>query len=71
AGEESDLDLLIITREIMTHRDRNAISGIIFEANYRYSTNLSMVVVDAASWNMGILSLTPLYSEVQRDGVTI
>jgi len=68
---ESDLDLLVITREAMTHGDRNTISDIIFEVNYSYGTNLSFVVVDAFSWNEGVYSLTPLYSEVQRDGVVV
>jgi len=69
--EESDLDLLLITREAMTHRDRNTISDVIFEVNYSYGTNLSVVVVDAFSWNKGVYSLIPLYSEVQRDGVVV
>jgi predicted nucleotidyltransferase len=69
--EESDLDLLVITREVMTHRDRNTISDIIFEVNYSYGTNLSVIVVDTFSWNNGVYSLIPLYSEVQRDGVVV
>jgi predicted nucleotidyltransferase len=69
--EESDLDLLVITSEVMTYRDRNAISDIIFEINYSYGTNISIVVVDAFSWNKGIYSLIPFYSEVQRDGVVV
>jgi predicted nucleotidyltransferase len=68
---ESDLDLLVITGEVMTHRDRNTISEIIFEVNYVYGTNLSVVVVDTFSWNKGVYSLIPLYSEVLRDGVVV
>ncbi|MHB1041655.1 MAG: nucleotidyltransferase family protein [Eubacteriales bacterium] len=68
---ESDLDLLVITSEVMTHRDRNTMSDIIFEINYNYGTNLSIVVVDAFSWNKGVLTLTPLYTEIKRDGVIV
>ncbi|MBT9173919.1 MAG: hypothetical protein DDT21_02326 [Syntrophomonadaceae bacterium] len=69
--EESDLDLLVVTREVMSHRDRNTISDVIFEVNYDYGTNLSVVVVDTFSWDKGVYSLIPLYSEVQRDGVVV
>lgn len=71
ATEESDLDLMVITEEVLTHKDRNAIYDIIFEVNYKYATNLSAVVVDAFSWESGILTLTPIFSEVQRDGVIV
>ncbi|MEW6172436.1 MAG: nucleotidyltransferase domain-containing protein [Bacillota bacterium] len=70
-NKESDLDLLAITEEVMTHRDRNIIYNIIFEINYKYGTNLSVVVVDAFAWDEGIFSLTPLYSEVHRDGIPV
>ncbi|MBS3985521.1 MAG: nucleotidyltransferase domain-containing protein [Selenomonadales bacterium] len=71
ADEESDLDLLVITKEMVTHRDRNVMSDIIFDVNYAYGTNLSLVVVDTFAWNKGVYSLIPLYSEVQRDGVIV
>ncbi|MEW6447343.1 MAG: helix-turn-helix domain-containing protein [Bacillota bacterium] len=69
--EGSDLDLLAITQKPVTHRDRNVIYGIIFETNYKYGTNLSIVTVDAPAWNEGLLALTPLYAEVERDGVPV
>jgi predicted nucleotidyltransferase len=69
--ENSDLDLLVVTNNIMTHRERNAMSDIIFEINYRYSTNISIVIVDSFSWNKGIYSLLPINSEILRDGVVV
>lgn len=69
--EDSDLDLLVVTREVMTHQERNAISDIVFEANYTYGTNLSVVVVDVLTWERGLYALGPLHSEVQRDGVVV
>lgn len=70
-GEESDIDLLAITKEKLTHRDRNIVYDAIFEINYKYGTNFSVVVVDAFSWNQGVLSLTPLHAEVQQDGIPV
>jgi predicted nucleotidyltransferase len=64
--EESDLDLLVITGEVMTHRDRNTISDIIFEVNYFYGTNLSVVVVDTFSVNPSCL-----YSSAQQKVATL
>ena len=69
--ENSDLDLLVVTNKIMTHRERNAMSDIIFEINYRYSTNISIVIVDSFSWNRGIYSLLPINFEILRDGVVV
>jgi len=69
--EHSDLDLLVITGKVMTHGERNSVSDVIFEVNYAFGTNLSVVVVDALAWDSGIYSLGPFHSEVQRDGVVV
>jgi uncharacterized protein len=69
AGEGSDIDLLALTHEEVSHRTRNMISDLIFEVNFKYQTNLSIVVADSPSWKNGILSLTPFYNEVRRDGL--
>lgn len=70
-GKESDIDLLAITGKKLTHRDRNVIYDIIFEINYKYGTNLSVVVVDAFSWNQGVLSLTSLHAEIRQGGIPV
>ena len=71
ADEGSDLDVMVITREPATHRMRNAMSDVIFELNLEYDTNLSIVAVDAQSWDAGILTQTALHAEVERDGVPL
>ena len=71
ADEGSDLDLLVVTTEPMTYRMRNAMSDAIFDINLEYDTNLSIVVVDAGSWESGVLSATPLHAEIERDGVFV
>ena len=71
ADEESDLDLLVVTTEPPTHRMRNAMSDEIFAINLEHGTNLSIVVVEAHSWERGPLANTPLYAEVARDGVMV
>ena len=71
AGEESDLDLLVVTTEPPTHRMRNAMSDEIFAINLEHGTNLSIVVVEAHSWERGPLAHTPLHAEIARDGVLL
>lgn len=71
ADEESDIDLLILTKERVLHGIRNLMSDIVFEVNLKYGTNISIVIVESASWQNGILSATPFYTEVQRDGITL
>lgn len=69
AREGSDQDLLIITSEKVPHEIMNKMYGLVFEINLEFGTNISIVIVDADSWHRGIMTLTPLYKEVQRDGV--
>ena len=71
ASFESDLDLLVITDRLMSHRERAEMSDVVFEVNLEYDTNISLVVIDGASWNGGIYSLTQFYAEVARDGVYV
>jgi predicted nucleotidyltransferase len=69
AQEGSDTDLLVLTSAEVSHRTRNLMSDIIFEINFTYNTNLSIVVAEVNSWNHGIISLLNIHDEVQRDGV--
>lgn len=70
-SDDSDIDLLILTREPATHALRSAISDTLFEVNQKYGTLLSAVVVEHRSWLSGPHSLLPLHEEVERDGVRL
>lgn len=71
SDEESDMDVLIVLADKVTHRIRNNISDIAFEINLKYETNISVVVFDEETWNNGVLKLTSFYSKVVREGVAI
>ncbi|MGQ9631707.1 MAG: nucleotidyltransferase family protein [bacterium] len=71
AEEGSDLDLLVLTGKKASYRMRNSMPDIVFEVNLKYGTNISIVVVDSKLWHNGIMALTPLYAEVQRDGIPL
>lgn len=71
AGEDSDIDVLVITAVPLSHKEKRAMSGITFEIDLKYGTCISLIVVDAAAWYNGLYRYTALYNEVQRDGVAI
>jgi len=71
AVNDSDLDLLVITKGKVPYSTRNLMSDLIFEINLMYETNLSIVIVDSDSWCGGVLSHTQLYDEVSRDGIPV
>ncbi len=67
--EESDIDLLIITDEVLSRRIRHEITDIVFEVNLKYETNYSTFVVDRNSWRNGPYSILPIHDEIEREGV--
>lgn len=69
--EESDVDILIVLRDIPTHNIRNRISTIILDINLEYDVNLSGLVVDKKTWDDGLLSVLPIHEEVAREGILI
>ena len=68
---ESDVDILIVLRDLPSHRIRNRISSIILDINLEYDANLSGLVVDKKSWDDGPLSVLPIHDEVEREGILI
>jgi predicted nucleotidyltransferase len=71
ADEESDIDLLIITRIPLQRIVRHQITDIVCEINLKYETNISTLVVDQKSWNNGLFSVLPLRDEILREGVAL
>lgn len=71
ADEESDLDLLVITRQLLTRSERHQITDVVFEVNLQYGTNFSTLVVDHHSWETGMISILPLREEILKDGIPL
>ena len=69
--EESDVDLLVVTARPLTRWERHRITNIVFEVNLQHDTNFSTLVVDAKSWETGIISVLPIRDEIIRDGVQV
>lgn len=68
---DSDIDLLVITSEVLPRTVRHGITDIVCEVNLKYGTNYSVLVVDRDSWESGLFSVTPLKSEIQKDGIEV
>lgn len=69
--EESDIDLLVVTSQVLKRMARHEITDMVFEVNLRYGTNFSTLVIDRASWESGVVSVLPLRDEVLREGVLL
>ena len=67
--EESDIDLLIITVDVLPRRVRHEITDIVFDVSLKYETNYSTLVVDRSSWKSGPYCILPIHDEIEREGV--
>jgi predicted nucleotidyltransferase len=71
AGEESDIDLLILTQNQLSRSERHQITGIVFEVSLEYDTNFSTLVVTRSSWESGLFSVLPIRQQIIEDGIAI
>jgi uncharacterized protein len=71
ADEESDIDLLAITAEILSWDAQNELTGIVTEVNLEYETNFSTLVVDKQAWESGVYRILPIKQEILKDGVLV
>ncbi len=69
--DESDIDLLIVTKHPLKRTVRHQITDIVFEINLRCDTNFSTLVVDRDSWESGLLSVLPIHNEILKEGVAL
>ncbi len=70
AEKESDLDVLVLTKRPMKHREKHDIYAMVTKINQAFDSNISTLIVDERSWENGLYSLLPIKEEVNRDGVT-
>ena len=71
SDDESDTDLLILTKEKLSREVRHGITDIVFEINLANDTNLSTTVIDIDSWENGVYTVLPIHKEIDRDGILI
>ena len=71
ADEESDVDVLIVLKEHPNHEIRNRISNVTLDINLEYDTNLSELIVDQQAWDEGLLTVLPIYAEIQEQRIQL
>lgn len=71
AGDESDIDLLILTRNQLSRLERHQITALVFEVNLEFGTNFSTLVVNRSSWESGQFSWLPIHQQILKDGVAV
>lgn len=71
ADEESDIDLLVLTKYPLDNWRRHEISCVASDVNLSYETNICTVVIDAENWHFGIASVLPFKLEVLEDGLPV
>ncbi len=71
ADEESDVDLLIVLKEPLSHQVRDRITSIVLEINLEFDTNLSELIVDRQTWDYGLPSVLPIHQTIQEEGIPL
>ena len=71
ADYESDIDLLVLTARKLDRTSRHEITGVVFEINLKYDTNISTIVVDSNTWDTGLISVLPIRDEVHSEGIVL
>jgi predicted nucleotidyltransferase len=71
AEEGSDLDVLMVTKNQLSHQERHDIYTIATEVDWEFDTNISVTIVDEQNWESGFYSILPIKDEVLRDGVVL
>jgi uncharacterized protein len=68
---DSDIDLLVLTREELDRRQKSAVVYALFDLEMELGVMLSPVIIEAEEWEHGVSQALPLRKEVDRDGVLI
>lgn len=69
AGDGSDPDLLVITNEEVSLKQKQAMKALVAGINESFGTNIKLMVFDRDTWE--VWSGQSVYQEVIRDGVAI
>lgn len=69
--KESDIDLLILTKNELSRTKRHQITEIIFEENLKYETNFSGRVIPYSNWENGLYPLLTIYEDVKNEGILV
>ena len=69
ADEESDLDVLILLNQAISHKQKHEIYSMVTHVNLEYDVNINLLIIDKKQWESKRFSALPLRFEVETDGV--
>lgn len=69
AAEESDLDVLILLPFEISEDIRKQIIHKVFNLNLEYGTNISPLIISEEEWENGLVSLLPIHSFIEEEGI--
>ena len=69
-GEESDIDLLVLTRRAVSAQEEQAAIDALFDVELAMDVVISLLIVPEEDWTEGVYQVLPIRREVERDGVT-
>lgn len=68
---DSDIDLLVLTREPLGSLQRMKVIDVLFDLQLELGVMFSPVLIAAQEWDHGVAQALPLRAEVDRDGVLV
>ncbi len=71
ADEESDVDLLILLPCDVTEKIRRQIIHQIFTINLTFDTNISALILSKKEWRNGAVSVLPIHTFIEEEGVPL
>jgi len=69
SDEESDIDLLLVTKGSIHWRDRQAIIHALFDLGMKHDVIFSILDTTESDFDKGIFTAFPIFQEIIREGV--
>jgi predicted nucleotidyltransferase len=67
--KESDIDLLVLTSQPVSWKERKAINHALYEIQMTYDVITSLLITTVTEWNEGAFSVLPIHEEIKHQGV--
>src|SRR3989338_2875636 len=64
---QSDIDLLVLTRERLSWRERNFMTDSLYDTQKKFSVILSLLVVSSHDWSTGLISSLPIHDAIEEE----
>ena len=71
ADKESDVNVLILLPCNTTEEIRRQIIYKIFDLNLVLKTNISPFILSAREWRTGVVSVLPIHTFIEREGIAL